>query len=115
MRRVVARIGRKPGQRTFMLMELRNERDRDRFRQMMEGLRTQQHVPEGTYAIASNRTECAGELLVVLPPTDGTGRMIQLIRGEAANRLSLQVGEAEMSAGDYTAYAALAAYAESQR
>lgn len=115
MRRVVAQIGRRAGQRTLMLMELRNARERDRFRVMMEGLRTQGHVPEGAYAIASNLTSCAGELLIVLPPADGTGRMIQVIKGEAAMRLSLQVGEAEMSAQNYAVYTALAVHAESER
>ena len=115
MRQVVAQIGRRAGQRTFMLMGLRNERERTRFSEMVEALRVQGHVPTGTYAIASDLTECAGELLIVLPPADGTGRMIQVVKGEAAMRLSLQVGEAEMSPQNYAAYAALAVHAESER
>lgn len=115
MRNVTARIGRRPGGRTFMLLMLRNARERDRFRDMIEALKQQEHVPADTYAICSELPDHGGELLVVLPLADGPGRMIQAIKSDAAMRLSLHVGEAQMSSQDYLAYTALAVHAESRR
>ena len=107
---VTVTIGKRPGQPTFLFLDLQDTFMRDAFRGMIDVLIERSVVPTGTVTFISlDGVQRTAQALVVIPPSDDVDRAISAIGGECAVRLGVQLESVVMSDNTYSGCARMVA------